>query len=128
MKLEVCNIFCFIYSEAKPLMYSKLTCYVNPSTIHEDEMFCQESPLFSSLTTYTCEQQTSATDTPPRSCAAYDTAASPEKMVASSDDSATVNSAATLPALLSPSTSQKQSLSLNLFINKGLLCDKMFMS
>ena len=116
---------CFIYSELEPLMY--LYSKIDAVTIHEDVMFCQESPLFASLTTYTCEQQTSAADTPPRSCSAHDTSVSSEKTIASSDDSATMNSTATLPALLSPSTSQKQSLSLNLFINKGLLCDRMFM-
>jgi len=80
--------------------------------------------VFDSLANYSSQQQTSAADGPPRTSMADDTLSSRENAVVSCEDSAVVNSAVSLSALQSPSTSQKRSLSLNLFINKGLIVDR----
>ena len=68
------------------------------------------------------------TDTPPRTGSVNETSVPRENAVAVCNDSAAVNSAAVLPALLSPSSSQKQSLSLSLFINRGLVHDYLSMN
>jgi len=80
--------------------------------------------VFDSLANHSSQQQTSAADAPPRTSMPDDTLSSRENAVVSCDDSAAVNSAVSLSALQSPSTSQKRSLSLNLFINKGLILDR----
>jgi len=82
--------------------------------------------VFASLANYSHQQHSSVTDTPPRSGCADEASVPRENAVAACNDSATVNSAAVLPALLSPSASQKQSLSLSLFINRGLVHEYFF--
>jgi len=74
--------------------------------------------LFASLTNYIHQQQPSVTDAPPKSSSADDTTSPRENTVTSSDDSA-MSSGGIISALLSPLTSQKQSLSFSLFINRG---------
>jgi len=83
--------------------------------------------LFGLLTNYSPQHQTSLSDTPPKSGPVDNVPSLPphENVVASSDVSAAMSTTVTLPALLmSPSPSQKQSLSLNLFINKGIYCTR----